>query len=855
MSVDNINNNNHNGIYNPPSTIRANAELKRQTVQEDRTAAYDGYDYDNYDMPFDQASDNGGATRDKAVPTRTAATSSSSSSSSSSRPKSPMTNPKCPDFDDSAYSPISTRVDSIWVSSPEPSPDRPTTAATAASGTERISSTAVTTAIHQPPFVKRHSPRAISPDEEIHRHRHYHHHELDENIGRFTMSPPRFSDPQPFMGNIQPPSPPQLSARPAVITQPTATRALRIPSQQQQQQQQQHTTSNNDASNLSLEDEMKDCGEQQRRQQQHHHHQQQSSAEERFRLHQEQLSKKCEYADDVLDDIPDDEIETEHKQAPAYRFADEDNNDDQEQQQQEDIQNQMYSRNVKITHKVRRRTRQRREKQAPENDDDTSVENYGTSPVPAPTSLQERSHQAWKSRQKKNSSLRSSKNDSTITGSARPKNPNPPSVSFGTSNTVHHFQPDRQEPRGQRRKEEDNASLDRSLDRSLNSDYTKTLESEVEDMIKDILFIGDSEKIKPGRRKYKDKPEVKRRMKLAAAAAAAATDGNGQLETHCESTIDTVDEESTFPFAEPIALAPVQQKVGSSASKPDKEKKTEQALNDSTYSCESIPSFRSQSQSLTNDERSYETGASSVDTNTVETMQTMSTFQSEKDNDEDNDPFSAVIVFMENGLSAMSSALGYALGDAEVTHEQTRGQKKARDGDMEKTNDISNDFNIFDTCSGAGNFIEEKRYTNGARTNGLVDMLAKDMWFSSNPSITQADSLRSSKSKDSHKSIDCASMTELVTRSLSGEVSATDSQLQEFLKDSQVAILATHAAHSVHKIQGVEYDESVPIDMTQDLKVCPVNLKLPLGIIFLENDGKTNFSNNDFWAFIYLHHF
>jgi len=54
---------------------------------------------------------------------------------------------------------------------------------------------------------------------------------------------------------------------------------------------------------------------------------------------------------------------------------------------------------------------------------------------------------------------------------------------------------------------------------------------------------------------------------------------------------------------------------------------------------------------------------------------------------------------------------------------------------------------------------------------------------------------------------------------------------------SELIRLATYAARSVHKLQGVEYDESVAIDMYKEVKKCHITLELPLGIIFLENDG------------------
>jgi hypothetical protein len=155
--------------------------------------------------------------------------------------------------------------------------------------------------------------------------------------------------------------------------------------------------------------------------------------------------------------------------------------------------------------KVRRRSRQRRKERIPVDttftDDEMSMENYGAVTALHSTGLQERAHQAWKSRQRKNTTIRS-KYDSKSPPDEASK------VSFGASDTIHHFDPGFLNRNQCKHEDEEDVSLDRSL----NSEYTKTLESEVEDMIKDILFIGNPQKSKPGRRKYRYKPEVERKL-------------------------------------------------------------------------------------------------------------------------------------------------------------------------------------------------------------------------------------------------------------------------------------------------------------------------------------------------------
>jgi hypothetical protein len=51
-------------------------------------------------------------------------------------------------------------------------------------------------------------------------------------------------------------------------------------------------------------------------------------------------------------------------------------------------------------------------------------------------------------------------------------------------------------------------------------------------------------------------------------------------------------------------------------------------------------------------------------------------------------------------------------------------------------------------------------------------------------------------------------------------------------KDPRLAQLALHAARSLHQLQGVQYDDSVAIDMYTDVKISVVELKLPLGCKF-----------------------
>ena len=143
--------------------------------------------------------------------------------------------------------------------------------------------------------------------------------------------------------------------------------------------------------------------------------------------------------------------------------------------------------------------------------DDTSEE-----PMLSPNGLQQRTQQAWKVHRQKSSNLRSKTDPKT------PRSTN--TVTFKGKDSVQYFEPHIEELTDDvtdentdehgddvtDMTEETGASFD---DRSLNSEYTKGLESEVEDMIKDIFFIGNAATNKPGRRKIKHKHDVKIRLR------------------------------------------------------------------------------------------------------------------------------------------------------------------------------------------------------------------------------------------------------------------------------------------------------------------------------------------------------
>lgn len=53
-------------------------------------------------------------------------------------------------------------------------------------------------------------------------------------------------------------------------------------------------------------------------------------------------------------------------------------------------------------------------------------------------------------------------------------------------------------------------------------------------------------------------------------------------------------------------------------------------------------------------------------------------------------------------------------------------------------------------------------------------------------------------------------------------------------QDPRLIHLALQAAKSLHQLKGLQYDESIPVNMISDVKMSIVELKLPLGCKFLD---------------------
>jgi hypothetical protein len=503
-----------------------------------------------------------------------------------------------------------------------------------------------------------------------------------------------------------------------------------------------------------------------------------------------------------------------------------------------------------VPHRVRRRNRQRREEKilsettATTDDDDdcdTSTENYGMAAI-SPTSLQERAHQAWKSRQ--------TKKNSTTSTSLRPPPPNQDIsnvsnvstnvtsirsskganiVSFGETNTIHRFESEQQD---------DTAEV-MSLDRSLNSEYTKTIESEVEDMIKDIFLIGTPDKNKPGRRKYRFKPEVKRKISKELKATASETTGVVLRETNVESSIE---EDNTVPSLNESDFV-LEKKEKKHIISPTNDDSTKKLAEERTRpSAQSKKPQQSRTMNARDDRSASiaSIGGSSLDgTNTLDDTNTLESSELRENLLED--PFNAMIGLVEGGLSAMTSAIGYALGDPTTSPKDDHEMKKERKtktkqlrpnhGSKKQDTCYTSEYSIIESCGLAIGSPAIMSEGNRQLTSDMSDMMTKDLWFGSDNVQSVGSNRRLLGSKTTGKdSVD-------IYEDRSERTASFNNRKNEERFKSDIYQLAIHAAYSVHKLQGVEYDDSFAIDLHKEVKICPVSLKLPLGIIFLENDG------------------
>jgi hypothetical protein len=369
-------------------------------------------------------------------------------------------------------------------------------------------------------------------------------------------------------------------------------------------------------------------------------------------------------------------------------------------------------------------------------------------------------------------------------------------VSFGPSNTIHRFETTEE---GEK---EELMSYD---NRSLNSEYTKSLESEVEDMIKDIFFIGTQGTSRPGRRKYRYKPEVKRKIL------------NGSTEEAMESLqIDKKD-----PHSDPVLRR--KEKLAESCVDED-ENDTALEPNPSNF----LSSMKEKQDRFSMEKDKPPRASSKIAPSSNSSLDDTYTFDSTQLNDDPiEDPFNNLLGFIEGGLSAVTSAIGYAVGDSpsERQHKSSMNVLKPKPGNDKLAN--NNEYDIFESCGiniGSPTVINKGNLRGGYR----IDTLSKrDHLLRSNiPQPLSSNKIHASKVNETYFA---TTHERYIEGSASNEMN--DDLKKRFKAD--IYQLAIYAAYSVHKLQGVEYNNSIAIDLNKEVKISKVNLELPLGSTYI----------------------
>lgn len=316
-----------------------------------------------------------------------------------------------------------------------------------------------------------------------------------------------------------------------------------------------------------------------------------------------------------------------------------------------------------------------------------------------------------------------------------------PVVSFKQDDIVHSYEADHE------------SNGNSFTERSLNSFYTKSAESEVEDIIKDIFMIGTGKGTNPGRRKLKYNGAIQ--TQLSDEDVTLETfDNNTNFETSTydgDTNVDTVDEDTNVDTV-------------------DENTEVETA----TYDGENTEDSKSKSSK----EFSFlssplEPSRKKGEEVSLETVSTYETDEKKEDN-----PLTSALNFMGGKLTETVAALGLdtALSAGSSARSATTSPKESP-----KSEPPSSGWGILDYASDVllgGNSEEE----------------------ANSPSFC-------------------------------------DGQGQTSLEeDGRLVDLAVQAAVSMHRLNGYEFDTSQEIDIASEIKFSVVDLKLPLGLIFQENE-------------------
>ena len=396
----------------------------------------------------------------------------------------------------------------------------------------------------------------------------------------------------------------------------------------------------------------------------------------------------------------------------------------------------------------RRARRSRRSEVVEDEDDDTSLENdYGVARPVANTGLQERAQQAFSSRNK------TSRNSAVAA-----RRPGVPIVSFDDKpDTVYHFE-----------QEEDNTTQISITDRSLNSEYTKSMDSEVEDIINDLFFLGSGAGRNPGRRPFKYHP-MNRSNKTAKRLK--------------DEQITEIDEESTlFTFED-------------------------STLNDNEVSGKEAKPER-QTQVSSDRALSVDDGIQPKETKRIP-----------------DDEFVAMWGFVEGSVSAVSEALGLS---AECVDSDETGKKSS---EVQQPTEVKQSGSTPDgrVNNAADLMVGSSEESNASKVSARL--ILRQGGVSSTPMICTRQEIAGKVQEENGFNENDSSTGEDVETKISvggPHVDSTELTRSRSLEnDPHLSELVLHAARIKHEINGCSYDEKT--DITTQVMFNVVKVGLPLG--------------------------
>lgn len=331
---------------------------------------------------------------------------------------------------------------------------------------------------------------------------------------------------------------------------------------------------------------------------------------------------------------------------------------------------------------------------------------------------------------------------------------------------------------------------------SLNSEYTKSMESEVEDAIKDIFLIGTGTGNQPGRRKLKYRPDMRRRLRWE--------------KTHPDD--DTLESED-----EPTGV------------------KTEKRI---------VVHGAPPAKSASNGKQGNEDSRAIIRNITPR----------EEKKEAEGDALLGAWNMVETGLQAVGAAFGIDAGDDETAatfDDSSRGQGYDSETiDTEQPKPTTRPSRKSRTSHRSS--IEESYDSSGGQSRSSVkvkspvpaDSTFLDYWsdailgnsrptFDNDPSGKEAPG-NGEEGKRSKQIVGTSPKTSLISSPKNGEKQGK--VLPSLDKDLRLIELAVESARSFHKLRGLVYDES-DVDIVADIKFIVADLQLPLGLIFQENDS------------------